>query len=118
VVSRRVAPRGRLLVDGRPVGPVEVASTNALKRKGLLGRGHLDGGFVLDRCHQVHTFRMRFAIDVAHLDRRGRVLTVRSMPPGRLGPLVLRGRSVLEAAAGAFDDWGLGRGSVVTWELG
>lgn len=103
----------RLLVDGRDVAPVELATSNRQRRRGLLGRDGLEGGLWLEPCRQVHTFRMRFAIDVAHLDRRGRVLAVRSMPPGRMGPLLLRTRAILEAEAGAFERWGVAPGVTV-----
>jgi uncharacterized membrane protein (UPF0127 family) len=115
-VSRRTGEpaRGRLRVDGRDVAPVELATSNRQRRRGLLGRDGLDGGLWLEPCRQVHTFRMRFAIDVAHLDRRGRVLAVRSMPPGRMGPLLLRTRAILEAEAGAFEQWGIVPGVMVS----
>jgi uncharacterized membrane protein (UPF0127 family) len=44
---------------------------------------------------------------VAYVDRRGRVLLVRTLPPGRIAPLSLRARAIVEAAAGAFDAWGV-----------
>ena len=110
---RRAPQRGRLLVDGRDVAPVELARSNAERRRGLLGRDGLEGGLWLEPCRQVHTLRMRFAIDVAHVDRRGVVRGVRTMPPGRFGPLGLRTRAVLEAEAGSFAAWGLAVGSHV-----
>ncbi|MGN6574144.1 MAG: DUF192 domain-containing protein [Nocardioides sp.] len=115
-MSRRTGEptRGRLRVDGRDVAPLELATSNRQRRRGLLGRDGLDGGLWLEPCRQVHTFRMRFAIDVAHLDRRGRVLAVRSMPPGRMGPLLLRTRTILEAEAGAFQRWGIVPGVTVS----
>ena len=112
-MRRREPVVARLEVDGRDVAPVELATSNAERRHGLLRRDGLDGGLWLEPCHQVHTFRMRFAIDVAYVDRRGRVLTVRSMPPGRMGPLRWRSRAVLEAEAGVFADWDLREGSTV-----
>jgi hypothetical protein len=102
-----------LEVDGRVVDVVELATTNRQRRKGLLGRDGLDGALWLEPCRQVHTLRMRFPIDVAYVDRRGRVLAVRTLPPGRMGPLLLRSRSILEAEAGAFARWGLASGSTV-----
>ncbi len=115
-MSRRTGEpaRVRLRVDGRDVAPLELATSNRERRRGLLGRDGLDGGLWLEPCRQVHTFRMRFAIDVAHLDRRGRVLAVRSMPPGRMGPLLLRTRAILEAEAGSFDRWGVAPGVAVS----
>lgn len=113
-MRRRRGPEiARLEVDGRDVDRVELATSNAERRHGLLRRDGLDGGLWLQPCRQVHTFRMRFAIEVAYVDRRGRVLAVRSMPPGRMGPLLLRARAVLEAEAGVFAAWGLREGSTV-----
>lgn len=113
-LRRRRPPRtGRLHVDGRDVATVELARSNAERRQGLLGRDGLEGGLWLEPCRQVHTLRMRFAIDVAHVDRRGVVRGVRTMRPGRFGPLGLRTRAVLEAEAGSFAAWGLAVGSQV-----
>jgi uncharacterized membrane protein (UPF0127 family) len=40
---------------------------------------------LIPRCHCIHTFGMRFPLDVAFLDPEGRVLRlVRAVPPGRV----------------------------------
>ncbi|CAM5701774.1 hypothetical protein SHIRM173S_07980 [Streptomyces hirsutus] len=59
---------------------------------------------------------MRMPIDVAYLDRRLRVIAVRTMPPGRLGLPRVRARHVVESEAGAMADGGCGgvRVTVVT----
>ncbi|MFC6341747.1 hypothetical protein ACFP8W_07160, partial [Nocardioides hankookensis] len=57
----------RLLVDGRDVAPLEVAATHRARSRGLLGRDGIDGALLLPKARQVHTFRMRFPIDVAHV---------------------------------------------------
>lgn len=98
-------------MDGVPVAAVEQARTVRARRRGLLGRDGLDGALWLQPCGQVHTLRMRFALDVAHLDRNGTVLRVLTLPPGRLGPLVWRSRAVVEAEAGRFVEWGVRPGS-------
>lgn len=100
----------RLVVDGRGVATVEVAGTSRARSKGLLGRTGLDGALWLAPARQVHTFRMRFAIDVAHLGKDGTVLHCATLAPGRLGRWVWRSRGVLEAEAGAFERWGLATG--------
>ena len=105
----------RLLVGGRDVAPLEVASTHRARSRGLLGRDGLDGALLLPRARQVHTFRMRFAIDVAHVARDGTVLAVATMPPGRLGAWRPRSRAVIEATAGAFAGWGLAPGIRLEW---
>lgn len=103
----------RLVVDGRDVASVEIAATRGQRTKGLLGRTGLTGALWLAPARQVHTFRMKFAIDVAHLAKDGTVLHVATMPPGRLGKLVWRSCGVLEAESGSFDAWGLVRGGRV-----
>lgn len=97
---------------------VALARTFRERSRGLLGRDGVDGALLLEPVKQVHTFRMRFVIDVAHLDRQGRVLRVATMARNRLGPLVLRSHTVLEAEAGAFDRLGLRVGDQLSWDAG
>ena len=49
---------------------VELAVTSAERRRGLLGREAMepDSALVITRCAAVHTFWMRFAIDVVFVD--------------------------------------------------
>ncbi|WP_432057220.1 DUF192 domain-containing protein [Streptomyces sp. bgisy022] len=108
---------GREQDEGRvePVRvPLELACSYRARTRGLLGRDAVDGAMLLSPAGSVHTFRMRMPIDVAYLDRRLRVLAVRTMPPGRLGRPWLRARHVLEAEAGAMERWGLRVGARVT----
>nr|WP_028797911.1 DUF192 domain-containing protein [Streptomyces purpureus] len=87
--------------------PVEVAASYRARTRGLLGRDGIDGALMITPCNSVHTFRMRFAIDVAYLDKEFRVVDVVTMKPGRLGMIRPRARHVLEAEAGAMAGWGL-----------
>ncbi|MFI7097804.1 DUF192 domain-containing protein [Streptomyces sp. NPDC050161] len=89
------------------VVPVEVAASYRARTRGLLGRDGIEGALLLTPASGVHTFRMRFALDVAYLGRDFRVLAVRTMHPGRLGLPRPRSRHVLEAEAGAMAGWGL-----------
>ena len=57
-------------------------------------------GLLLPRCRSVHTFGMRFVIDVVLLDREWRPVRVIAMRPGRLLLPRPRVRHVLEVAAG------------------
>ncbi|MEY2229382.1 MULTISPECIES: DUF192 domain-containing protein [Streptomyces] len=93
--------------------PLEVAASYGARTRGLLGRDGIDGAMLLTPAASVHTFRMRFAIDVAYLDREFGVLAVVTMAPGRLGLPRLRSRHVLESAAGAMAGWGLRAGTTV-----
>jgi uncharacterized membrane protein (UPF0127 family) len=81
----------------------ELANTPWRRMKGLLGRDGLAAGegLVLQPCQSVHTWFMRFPIDVLHVDRQGIVRRiVHGLPPNRLGPIVWRGRLVIELPAG------------------
>lgn len=93
--------------------PVLLATSFADRSRGLLGRDGVDGALLLSPATSVHTFGMRFAIDVAFLDRAGRVLRMVTMQRNRLGRPVLRARAVLEAEAGAFEGWTLRVGDIV-----
>ncbi len=115
---RAIGPEGR--VAGNPTAasaepppevPLEIADSAGARRRGLLGRAGVTGALLLTPARSVHTVRMRFAIDVAYLDRELRVLAVRTMRPGRLGLPRPRARHVLEAAAGAMAGWGVRRGA-------
>lgn len=98
-----------------PPGPIplEIAASYRARTRGLLGRDGIDGALLLTPAGSVHTFRMRFAIDVAYLDRNLKVLAVRTMKPGRLGMPRIRSRHVLEAAAGTMERWRLRPGARV-----
>jgi uncharacterized membrane protein (UPF0127 family) len=58
-------------------------------RARLLGLARLDresagAGLLIPRCRSVHTFGMRFALDVVFLDAAGRPLSIcRGVPPRR-----------------------------------
>ncbi len=86
---------------------VEAAHSLPRRIKGLLGRRELapDQGLWLRPCRQVHTWFMRFPIDVLFLDRELVVVgLVRNLGPWRLSPFYFRARSALELAAGRARD--------------
>ena len=91
----------------------EVAVTRKQRRRGLAGRDVLEGVMVLRPCRQVHTFGMRFPIDVVWCDAHGQVLRVARMKRARVSRPVLRARFVIETEAGCTRRWGIHRGDVV-----
>lgn len=93
--------------------PLEIAGSYRARTRGLLGRDSVDGVMLLTPANSVHTFRMRMPVDVAYLDRRFKVVAVRTMRPGRLGLPRIRSRHVLEAEAGALEGWGVRVGTRV-----
>jgi uncharacterized membrane protein (UPF0127 family) len=103
----------RLVRDGEVHATAEVAADARARRRGLLGRDAIDGVLVLRPCRHLHTFRMRFAIDVAFCDVSGLVLRTCSLRPGRVSPIVWRAAFAIEAGAGAFERWRLAAGDRV-----
>ena len=102
-----------LLRDDEVLASIEVANTARARLKGLLGRDGIDGAMLIRPSMSVHTLGMRFAVDVAFLDRELRVLAVKHMRPWRVSTARIRSRAVLEAEAGAFERWKLAVGDVL-----
>ncbi len=85
---------------------VEWAGTSEARRRGLLGRDHIDAseGAYIVPTQWIHMFGMHFPIDVAFLADDGRVLHVcHALDPNRLSPIVWRAEGALELAAGTLD---------------
>jgi hypothetical protein len=83
---------------------LEVADSAARRSKGLLGRDRLapGEGLWIVPCESVHTFAMKFPIDLVYLDRNLRIKKLRSaVPPWRLSAC-LTAHSILELPAGAI----------------
>lgn len=84
---------------------VRWAGTSEARRRGLLGRAHLesDEGVYIVPTQLIHMFGMRFPIDVAFLDSGGRVLFIHhGIKPNRLSRLVWRAEGALELTAGTL----------------
>jgi len=80
----------------------EVADTSEKRRTGLLKHDRLDPGqgLWIVPCESVHSFFMKFAIDLVYLDRNNKVRKIRHrMVPWRLSAC-LTAHSILELPAG------------------
>ena len=81
------------------------AFDSASRRRGLLQHDSLpdDTALIIAPSNAIHTFCMRFAIDVAFVSRSGKVLKLRrDMPAWRIAA-AWRGFAVVELASGALD---------------
>jgi uncharacterized membrane protein (UPF0127 family) len=79
------------------------------RARGLLGKASLaDGaGIVIAPCSSVHMFFMRFAIDVAYVDRDGRVVkTVSRLRPYRISFGGTGAHAAIELPAGTLEATG------------
>jgi uncharacterized membrane protein (UPF0127 family) len=94
----------------------EVADTSAKRRTGLLKHERLEPGegLWIVPCESVHTFFMKFPIDLVYLDKHRKVRKVRStVRPWRLSACLLA-HSVLELPAGAVKQSGTQAGDELT----
>jgi uncharacterized membrane protein (UPF0127 family) len=88
------------LRTGKELSNNVVLADSLLKRmKGLLGRREMPAGEALwiKPCMSIHTFLMKFPIDVAFLDKKNRVIVaIKDLQPNRATRLYLQAASVLE----------------------
>lgn len=95
---------------------VAVATTLLSRAKGLLGRSQLPPGegLLITPCNGVHTFLMKFPIDLVFLDRENRIIaTMENLRPQRMTKLLPQARSVLELPAGTVSASGSVAGNQV-----
>jgi uncharacterized protein len=95
-------------LDATPLGgdlTLHVARAFRERRRGLAKMTPLPAGHGLRilKCNSIHTFGMRFALDLVWLARDGRVLRVDHDVAPRRMKLCVRARSVVETAAGEGD---------------
>jgi hypothetical protein len=83
---------------------LEVAGSSSTRNKGLLGRESLamGEGLWIIPCEAVHTFWMRFPIDLVYLDRKLRIRKLRAKVPAWRLSACLTAHSVLELPAGTI----------------
>ena len=95
-------PRLRRLPCARAAGlDVRVARTPLARLRGLAGLRVLPpgAGLLLPRSRSIHTFGMRFALDLVWLDAAGEIVRVdRAVPPRRVRAC-RRARAVVELPA-------------------
>jgi uncharacterized membrane protein (UPF0127 family) len=92
---------GRILAD-----QIATAFDSKSRRRGLLGRDGLPGrsALIIAPTNAIHTFFMRFAIDVAFISKDGRVVkTYHALRPWRIAG-ALRAQAVIELPTGALVD--------------
>ena len=94
---------------------LEVADTGETRRKGLLGRDRLapGEGLWIVPCESIHTFWMKFPIDLVYLNRKNQIRKLRSdVPPWRLSAC-LSAHSVLELPSGTIRNTQTRRGDTL-----
>lgn len=85
---------------------VIVAATFLKRTKGLLGREEFRNGesLVIRPCNSIHTFFMKFAIDVLFVDKNSRIVkAVSRLEPFRITPIYFSAHFVVELPAGTIE---------------
>jgi len=99
-------------------GAVDVADSSQKRRTGLLKHTGLEEGeglWILP-CESVHTFFMKFAIDLVYVDKKNKVRKVcRAVPPWRLSAC-LSAHSIIELPAGTIERTGTQPGDELSIE--
>jgi hypothetical protein len=110
----RNTTRGTIVADR-----VTVAESILMRLRGLLGTRTLPRrhGLLLRPCRQVHSFFMRYPLDLVFLDGQGRVLrSFSDFAPNRISPLVRGAAAVLELPAGALAETEIDPGDLLCIE--
>lgn len=97
---------------------VALASTWWSRLRGYLGRAEPrpGEGILLVDCNGIHTFGMRFALDIVFLDGKGKVLElVPSLRPWKKPRRVVGAAYVLEVPTGTIKTSGTQVGDELTW---
>jgi uncharacterized membrane protein (UPF0127 family) len=112
-ISVRNQTRQTVLADR-----AEKADTSAKRRVGLLRHKSLapGEGLWIVPCESVHTFFMKFPIDLVYLDKRLRVRKVRRAVPAWRLSACLTAHSVLELPAGSAAETGTVAGDELSIE--
>lgn len=90
----------------------ELAGTSSTRTRGLLGREALADGeaLVIAPCQGVHTFGMRFSLDLVGVARDGRVVKIAPGVPRRRVMFSLKAFAIVELPAGTCAAVGLALG--------
>jgi uncharacterized membrane protein (UPF0127 family) len=101
--GERLAALQKVSLDGELT--LHVARAYRERRRGLAKMTPLPPGHALRilKCNSIHTFGMRFALDLVWLARDGRVVRVDHHVAPRRIKLCVRARSVVETGAGEGD---------------
>lgn len=97
----------------------EIADAPFERLKGLLGRTGLGEGegMVITPCNSIHTFFMRFNIDVVFLDKHDKVVSMaKALPPARLFGALPKGKLVIELPSGTLNKTMTATGDQISME--
>ncbi len=95
---------------------VIIADTPFKRIKGLLGKKELRKGqaLVLRPCNSIHTFFMRFPIDVLFVDKDNRVIkTISCLKPFKLTAIYFNAAFAIELPSGTIQSFSIQKGDTL-----
>lgn len=87
--------------------------------KGLIGESEpseIGSGIALPNVNSIHTFFVRFPIDVIFLDNEGRVLKLAKIKPFSISPIVFGAKTTLELKSGSIEKFKIKEGDLVEYQ--
>ncbi len=112
MIYRAINRRTGRLIAGR----VRVAQDLKSRHVGLLNRGSMgvDEGLLIKPCNSIHTFFMKFGIDVVFLSRQGMVVKIaKNIKPFRLESCHIKGYMTLELTGGVLKEFDIKIGDYI-----
>jgi len=111
------------LIDeaGKELIVAEIIEANSFSDKlfGLITRRKLKDreGFLIKNCSSIHTFWMRYSIDVIFLDKKNQVLAIyNDLKPFRATPFIKNAFFALELKSGVVKKSSLEPGDLINFE--
>lgn len=95
---------------------VILANTFLRRLKGLMFTKKLpdENALHIAPCNEIHTFNMKYSIDVLYLDKNNNILALdEDMQPGKIGRKVKNAVSVVELKSGKIKRLGIETGQAV-----
>ena len=95
---------------------VIIADTFFKRLKGLMFSKELpdEKSLLILPCNEIHTFNMKYSIDVLYLDKNNNILAIdEDMKPGRIGRRVKESAAVVELPMGKIKKEGIEAGQTV-----
>lgn len=96
---------------------VKAAQNFFARSFGLLSRKSIsDGeGLIIKPCCSIHTFFMKFSIDVLFIERNGNIIALyQNVQPWRILPIHLNSHYVIELASGTICAKNIEKGNLIT----
>lgn len=102
-----------LIHEHKVLASANLAVTRRERRRGLRAFPDASVPLIIPDCRWVHSFGMRFPIDVAYLDVNDTIIAIRPLRPNRLARPVMRATRVVETKPNAFRHWNIRVGDVL-----